>query len=88
MKTPLIERMAKREGTPKTWIAEVAKLQKTIKEKDEVIENYGNIIDVLARKVEGMGEPCSICGLSPAVQVIDTYWLCGECVFEKVIEDA
>ena len=52
---PLIERMEKGKA-PKTWIAEVAKLQRTIEEKDERIEEYGNIIDALARKVEALQE--------------------------------
>ncbi len=51
MKTPLIERMEKRKA-PKSWIAEVAKLQRTINEKDVKIEEYSNIIDVLAVEKE------------------------------------
>ena len=48
---PLIERMEKGKA-PKAWIAEVAKLQKTIKEKDALLAEYLEVIDALARIVE------------------------------------
>ena len=50
----LTERMESHKGTPKSWIAEVAKLDRTIKEKDEKIDEYGDIIDVLATQREGL----------------------------------
>ena len=53
---PLSERMENRTGTPKSWIAEVKKLQQTIKKRNEKIAEYGDIIDVLARKVEELND--------------------------------
>lgn len=56
MKKSLTERMENRTRTPKSWIAEVKKLQQTIKKRNEKIAEYGDIIDVLARKVEELSD--------------------------------
>ena len=52
MKKSLTERMESHKGTPKSWIAEVVKLQKTIKKKDALLSEYLETIDALARIVE------------------------------------
>lgn len=52
-KTSLIERMEKK-GAPKAWVAEVRTLLRIIKEMDEILETYLNIIDNLARRVEAL----------------------------------
>ena len=51
MMKPLTERMEKA-SAPKTWIAEVAKLDRTIEEKQSMIEEHLEVIDALARIVE------------------------------------
>jgi len=56
VKFTLIEKMEKRVDFPKTWIAETKRLIGTIKEKDELLQEYGEIIDVLARRVEQLEE--------------------------------
>jgi len=48
----LSERMAKRAGFPKSWVAEVKKLENTIVEKQGKIEEYLEVIDALAKIVE------------------------------------
>ena len=52
-KTTLIERMEKK-GAPKSWIAEVRSLHLKIKELRSLNESYLDIIDKLARQVEGL----------------------------------
>ncbi len=52
MKKPLTERMESREGTPKTWIADVHQMQKTIEEQTAKLAEYLETIDALARIVE------------------------------------
>jgi len=44
--------MAKRAGFPKSWVAEVKKLENTIVEKQGKIEEYLEVIDALAKIVE------------------------------------
>lgn len=59
MKKPLPERMAAvviAKGFPKSWIAEVKALLRTIGEKDQKLEEYGQLIDVLAREKEKLEE--------------------------------
>lgn len=50
-KTPLIERMAKK-GAPKSWITEIVSLYLQIENLQKTIDEYLDIIDVLARRVE------------------------------------
>ena len=53
-KSSLIERMEKK-GVPKTWITEIYGLLALIKEKNRLIEEYGEIIDSLARQIDSIG---------------------------------
>lgn len=48
----LSERMGKRDGFPKSWIAEVAKMERDSDDKDAKIAEYLEVIDSLARIVE------------------------------------
>lgn len=50
-KTPLIVRMEKA-GAPKTWIAEVKRIERQLKDMTEQKNYYVNIIDTLARQLE------------------------------------
>lgn len=50
-KTPLIVRMEKA-GAPKTWIAEVKRTERQLKDMTELKNYYVDIIDVLARQLE------------------------------------
>ena len=50
-KTTLIQRM-KKKGAPKSWIAEVRSLHLKIKELRGLSNEYLDIIDELARRVE------------------------------------
>ena len=52
MQSRLSERMSKRDGFPKSWTAEVAKLERDSDEKDAKIAEYLEVIDALARIVE------------------------------------
>ena len=47
MTKPLIERM-KNKKAPKVWINEILKLQKTIEDQKETIEEHLCVIDALA----------------------------------------
>jgi hypothetical protein len=49
-KTPLIERMEKA-GAPKTWILEVLKFARELKEAKDKANEYLGVIDELARQV-------------------------------------
>ena len=60
-KSSLIERMEKKDA-PKTWITEIYGLLALIKEKNRLIEEYGEVIDTLARQVEDLTpDPCESC---------------------------
>ena len=52
MRTSLEIRMSKKKA-PRVWIAEVLKLKKEIEERDLKLAEYLEIIDNLARKVDG-----------------------------------
>ena len=39
-------------GAPKTWVGEVRALLTQIEEREQLIKEYGEIIDTLARQVE------------------------------------
>ena len=48
----LSKRMGKRDGFPKSWISEVAKMERTIDDKGAKIEEYLEVIDALAKIIE------------------------------------
>ena len=52
-KTPLIERMEKK-GAPKSWIREIVSLYLQIKTLQKTLNEYLDIIDILARQVENI----------------------------------
>ena len=51
----LIERMQKKDA-PKTWIAEVMRMQANLQQMTELKNSYAEIIDVLAREIEVLRE--------------------------------
>ena len=52
MRTPLEIRMSKKKA-PRVWIEEVMRLKKEIAERDLKLAEYLEIIDNLARQVDG-----------------------------------
>ena len=54
-KTTLVERMEKK-GAPKSWIVEVRGLHSEIKILRNINNEYLDIIDKLARQVEGVDD--------------------------------
>lgn len=41
---------------------------------------------LMAKLKADTGGGCSVCGFTPCVNVEGTYWLCGECVAERILE--
>ena len=50
MKKTLIDKMQAYEGIPKSWVAELRTIEKKLIDAEEKIEEYGLIIDELARE--------------------------------------